>query len=172
MRISDMAKRIQPSLTRRLFDMAQKYDNVIDFTLGDPDYETPDYVKKAGCDAIMAGKTKYAANAGIAELRQVVAARIEDETQVRYDPDTEIQITVGAMEGLFLTLCCLVNPGDEVIIPSPHWVNYGHMTEILSGVPTRPLPSSSTRPTTPQVPYMTPTPSRRSVKWRSSTILS
>ena len=135
MRISDMAKRIQPSLTRRLFDMAQKYDNVIDFTLGDPDYETPDYVKKAGCDAIMAGKTKYAANAGIAELRQVVAARIEDETQVRYDPDTEIQITVGAMEGLFLTLCCLVNPGDEVIIPSPHWVNYGHMTEILSGVP-------------------------------------
>ena len=107
-----MAKRIQPSLTRRLFDMAQKYDNVIDFTLGDPDYETPGYVKKAGCDAIMAGKTKYAANAGIVELREIVAARIEDETGVHYDPATEIQITVGAMEALFLTLCCLVNPGD------------------------------------------------------------
>ena len=130
-----MAKRIQPSLTRRLFDMAQKYDNVIDFTLGDPDYETPGYVKKAGCDAIMEGKTKYAANAGIAELREIVAARIEDETGVHYDPATEIQITVGAMEALFLTLCCLVNPGDEVIIPSPHWVNYRHMTEILNGVP-------------------------------------
>ncbi len=135
MRISDMAKRIEPSLTRRLFDMAKAYDNVIDFTLGDPDYETPEYAKKAGCEAIMAGKTKYAANAGIAELRNVVSARIERETGIHYDPTSEIQISVGAMEGLFLTLCCLVNPGDEVIIPSPHWVNYRHMTQMLNGVP-------------------------------------
>lgn len=135
MKISKMATRIKPSLTRKLFDLAKQYDNVIDFTLGDPDYETPDYVKKAGCDAIMAGKTKYAANAGIAELREVVSARIENETQVHYDPATEIQISVGAMEGLFLTLCCLLDPGDEVIIPSPHWVNYAHMTEMLNGVP-------------------------------------
>lgn len=135
MRISDMANRIQPSLTRKLFDMAKEYDNVIDFTLGDPDYETPDYVKQAGIDAILAGKTKYAANGGIAELREVVSQRIKRETGVYYDPTTEIQISVGAMEGLFLSLCCLVNPGDEVIIPSPHWVNYYHMTEILNGVP-------------------------------------
>ena len=128
-----MAKRIQPSLTRRLFDMAQKYDNVIDFTLGDPDYETPGYVKKAGCDAIMEGKTKYAANAGIAELREIVAARIEDETGVHYDPATEIQITVGAMEALFLTLCCLVNPGDEVIIPTPFWVSYKEIVRVAEG---------------------------------------
>ena len=135
MKISKMANRIEPSLTRKLFDMAKKYDNVIDFTLGDPDYETPDYVKKAACDAIMAGKTKYAANAGIIELRKAAAKRIERETGISYDPNTEIQISVGAMEGLFLTLCCLVDPGDEVIIPSPHWVNYKHMTEILNGVP-------------------------------------
>ena len=135
MRISDMANRIQPSLTRKLFDMAKKYNNVIDFTLGDPDYETPDYVKQAGCDAIVAGKTKYGPNAGIPELREVVAQRIERETGVKYDPSSEILISVGAMEGLFLTLCCLVNPGDEVIIPSPHWVNYKHMTEMLNGVP-------------------------------------
>ena len=76
MKISKMANRIEPSLTRKLFDMAKKYDNVIDFTLGDPDYETPDYVKKAACDAIMAGKTKYAANAGIIELRKAAAKRI------------------------------------------------------------------------------------------------
>ena len=135
MRISDMANRIQPSLTRKLFDMAKKYNNVIDFTLGDPDYETPDAIKKAGCNAIMAGKTKYAANAGIAELREVVSARIERETHIHYDPATEIQISVGAMEGIFLTLCCLINPGDEVIIPSPYWVNYKHMTQMLNGVP-------------------------------------
>ena len=135
MKISKMAGRIQPSLTRKLFDMAKKYDNVIDFTLGDPDYETPEYVKKAGCDAIMAGKTKYSANAGLLELRKVVSQRIERETGIHYDPNTEIQISVGAMEGLFLTLCCLVDPGDEVLIPSPHWVNYRHQTEILNGVP-------------------------------------
>lgn len=135
MRISDMAQRIHPSLTRKLFDMAKKYNNVVDFTLGDPDYETPDYVKEAAYDAIRAGKTKYAANAGIIELREVVSKRIEKETGIKYDPQTEIQITVGAMEGLFLTLCCLVNPGDEVIIPAPYWVNYRHMTEILNGKP-------------------------------------
>ena len=135
MRISDMANRIQPSLTRKLFDMAKKYNNVIDFTLGDPDYETPDYVKQAGCEAIMGGKTHYAANAGLIELRTVASDRIERETGIHYDPATEIQITVGAMEGIYLTLCCLVNPGDEVIIPSPHWVNYRHMTQMLDGVP-------------------------------------
>jgi len=135
MRISDLANRIQPSLTRKLFDMAKKYDDVVDFTLGDPDYETPDYAKKAACDAIMKGKTKYAANAGIIELRKIVSRRIERETGVYYNPETEIQISVGAMEGLFLSLCCLINPGDEVIIPSPHWINYEHMTEMLGGVP-------------------------------------
>ncbi len=135
MKTSAMVNRIHPSLTRKLFDMAKKYDNVIDFTLGDPDYETPDYIKKAACDAIYAGKTKYAANAGIIELRKVVSDVIEKETGIHYDPATEIQITVGAMEALYLTLCALVDPGDEVIIPSPHYVNYRHMTQMLNGVP-------------------------------------
>lgn len=135
MKISDMANRIQPSLTRKLFDMAKKYDDVIDFTLGDPDYETPDYIKNAGCHAIQGGKTKYSANAGLQELRQVIAERIKRETGIVYEAESEIQITVGAMEGIYLSLCCLINPGDEVIIPSPYWVNYKHMTEMLNGIP-------------------------------------
>ena len=135
MKISRLANRIQPSLTRKLFDMAKQYDDVIDFTLGDPDYETPDFIKQAGCEAINRGKTKYAANAGLIELRNVVSERVKEETGIIYDPNEEIQITVGAMEGIFLTLCCLVDPGDEVIIPAPYWVNYKHMTEILNGIP-------------------------------------
>ena len=134
MKLSRMANRIQPSLTRKLFDMASKYDDVIDFTLGDPDYETPDYIRKAGCDAIKSGKTHYSANAGLKELREVLSDNICKETGIKYDPATEIQISVGAMEGIFLTLCCLVDSGDEVIIPTPHWVNYRHMTEMLDGV--------------------------------------
>ncbi len=135
MKISKMANSIHPSLTRKLFDMSKQYDDVIDFTLGDPDYQTPEYVKKAGCDAIMQGKTKYSANAGLPELRRIVSQRIEKEDGVKYDPDSEIQITVGAMEGIFMTLCCLVDPGDEVIIPAPFWVNYKHMTQMLGGKP-------------------------------------
>ncbi|SMC40492.1 aminotransferase [Oscillospiraceae bacterium] len=135
MKLSNMANRIQPSLTRKLFDMASKYDDVIDFTLGDPDYETPEYIRKAGCDAINGGKTHYSANAGLKELREVISDRIYSEAGIKYDSLNEIQISVGAMEGIFLTLCCLVDPGDEVIIPSPHWVNYRHMTEMLNGNP-------------------------------------
>ena len=135
MKISRMAKEISPSLTRKLFDMAKQYDDVIDFTLGDPDYETPDYIKKAGCQAIMQGKTKYSANAGLHELRDVISKRIKNESGLEYSPDNEIQITVGAMEGIFMTLCCLVDPGDEVIIPAPFWVNYKHMTQMLGGKP-------------------------------------
>ena len=135
MKISRMANEITPSLTRKLFDMAKKYDDVIDFTLGDPDYETPDYIKESGCKAIMQGKTKYSANAGLPELRSAVSKRIKNETGVEYSPDNEIQITVGAMEGIFMTLCCLIDPGDEVIIPAPFWVNYKHMTQMLGGKP-------------------------------------
>lgn len=135
MNISDMANRIQPSLTRKLFDMAKQYEDVVDFTLGDPDYETPEYIKTAACEAITAGKTHYSANAGLAELREVVSRKIREETGVNYDPSTEIFISVGAMESIFLTLCALVNPGDEVLIPSPYWINYRHMTEMLNGVP-------------------------------------
>ncbi len=135
MRISDMANRIQPSLTRKLFDMAKNYTDIIDFTLGDPDYDTPEYIKDAGRRAITEGKTKYSSNAGLMELREVISERVRKETGVYYDPSFEVMVTVGAMEGIFLALCALINPGDEVIIPSPYWINYRHMTEILNGKP-------------------------------------
>lgn len=135
MKISEMANRIHPSLTRKLFDMAMQFENVIDFTLGDPDYQTPEYIKDAACDSIRKGYTHYSANAGLIELRKVVSERVERETGIFYDPNTEVMITEGAMEGIFLTLCALVDPGDEVIIPSPYWINYMHMTKMLNGVP-------------------------------------
>lgn len=133
--LSDMANRIKPSLTRRLYDMAKKYDDVIDFTLGDPDYPTPDYIKEAAFDAIRNNMTKYSANAGMLQLRQVISKRIERETGIFYNPGDEVMITVGGMEGIFLSLCCLINPGDEVIIPVPYWCNYKQMTDMLNGKP-------------------------------------
>lgn len=135
MKLSKMTSRIQPSLTRKLFDMAKKYDNVIDFTLGDPDYITPKNIQDAACKAIMEGKTKYSANAGLPELRKVVADRIQKETGVKYNSDSEIMITVGAMEALYLTLCTIIDEGDEVIIPAPYWINYEQMVQMCSGIP-------------------------------------
>lgn len=135
MKLSKMAKEIQPSLTRKLFDKAKEYDNVIDFTLGDPDYETPKYVQEAGCRAICEGKTKYSVNAGIVELREAIADTIFEERNVKYDAGSEIIITVGAMEALYLTLCCLVDNDDEVIILAPYWINYRHMTQMCGGKP-------------------------------------
>lgn len=135
MKISKMANKIQPSLTRRLFDRAKMYENVIDFTLGDPDYATPKHIQEAGCDAILSGKTKYSANAGLIELREAISNSIYKETGVRYDANGEIIVTVGAMEALYLALCCLVDPDDEVIIPAPYWINYEHMTLMCGGKP-------------------------------------
>lgn len=135
MKLSKRASRIQLSHTRKLFDLAKKYEDVIDFTLGDPDYMTPNNVKDAAINAIRAGKTKYSDNRGLLELREVVAEKIYKESNVNYDATSEIMISVGAMEALYLTLCSVVDEGDEVIIPSPYWVNYEHMVLMCDGIP-------------------------------------
>ena len=135
MKISRMASGIQWSLTRQLFDKAKQYEDVIDFTLGDPDYPTPKSIRDAGCNAIQTGETKYSANAGLLELRKVLSERIGLETGVEYDPDSEIIVTVGAMEAIYLSLCCMIDPGDEVIILAPYWVNYCHMVQMCGGKP-------------------------------------
>lgn len=135
MKISKMAKSIEQSLTRKLFDKAKQYQNVIDFTLGDPDFQTPERIKAAGCAAISAGKTKYSANAGLLELRQAISNRVFAETGVRYKADGEVIVTVGAMEAIYLSLCCMIDPGDEVIILAPYWINYRHMVQMCGGIP-------------------------------------
>lgn len=135
MKLSKRASRIQLSHTRKLFDLAKKYEDVIDFTLGDPDYMTPNNVKDAAINAIRAGKTKYSDNRGLLELREVVAEKIYKESNVNYDATSEIMICVGAMEALYLTLCSVVDEGDEVIIPAPYWINYEHMVLMCDGLP-------------------------------------
>ena len=132
MKISKIANSIHPSLTRQLFDKAKKYDNVIDFTLGDPDFSTPEFIGDAACKAIKEGKTHYSANAGLIELREAISKRIECENSVHYDSNGEIIVTVGAMQGLYLSLLSILDEGDEVIIPSPHWINYKQMVQMCN----------------------------------------
>lgn len=133
--LSTMAEGIKPSLTRTLFNMAKAYDDVIDFTLGDPDVPTHHKIKEAGCKAIQDGKTRYSQNAGLLELRNVISDYYIRKEGFEYDPNSEIMVTVGAMEGLYLALLSITNPGDEYIIPAPYYVNYGQMVHMCGGVP-------------------------------------
>jgi len=133
--LSDMVQTIHPSLTRKLFNMAKEYHNVIDFTLGDPDLPTPENVRLAGCKAIMEGKTRYSHNAGIVPLREAICKDVQRETCLQFDPLTEVIVTVGGMEAIFLTLLSILNPGDEVIIPAPYWINNMQMVQMCGGKP-------------------------------------
>ena len=133
MKLSRMANCIQSSLVRSLFDKAKKYDDVVDFTLGDPDCATPENICNAAYEAIKNGKTHYSANAGIVELRREIAKQIQKETGVIYEAEGEIIVTVGAMEALYLALCCLIDMDDEVIIPAPYWINYDQMVKMCGG---------------------------------------
>lgn len=135
MKISKIANSIQPSLTRQFFDKANQYTDVIDFTLGDPDCQTPEVIKSAGIESIKLGNTHYSANAGLPQLRQVISDNIFLETGLRFESNGEIIVTVGAMQGLYLSLLSILDEGDEVIIPSPHWINYRHMTQMCNAKP-------------------------------------
>ena len=123
-RLSSVANKIAPSLIRRLFNMAKSMDDVVDFTLGDPDIQPHKNIKEAACNAIMNGNTRYSQNAGLLSLREVISQKYLSTESLFYKPESEIAVTVGAMEGLYLTFLSLINPGDEVIIPAPYYVNY------------------------------------------------
>ena len=133
--VSEASKAVKPSLTRKLFNMAKQYDDVIDFTLGDPDVQPHQAIKDAACAAIQAGKTRYSQNAGLLPLRETISAYYKRTEGFDYKADGEIIVTVGAMEGLYLALLSLLNPGDEVIIPAPYYVNYVQMVSLCHATP-------------------------------------
>ena len=132
---SIVADSVHLSLVRSLFNEAKKYGDVIDFTLGDPDVQPHQAIKDAACAAIQQGKTRYSQNAGLIDLRKTISAYYERKEGFKYDPQTEIMVSVGAMEGLYLALISMLNPGDEVIIPAPYYVNYTQMVRMCHAVP-------------------------------------
>lgn len=134
MKLSTRASELAPSLTRRLFDLAKQYDDVVDLTLGDPDIVPPQVIRDAACAAIQEGKTRYSQNAGLLAAREAIA-RFNGRLYGCEIAADEVMVTCGGMEAIYLMLSCLVNPGDEVIIPAPYWINYKQMTQLCGGVP-------------------------------------
>ena len=126
---------VPPSGIRRFFDIAATMDDVISLGIGEPDFITPEPILKAGIESLKQGETHYTSNSGILELRQALAEHWKGHHDVAYDPDTELLITVGVSEALYLALTAILDPGDEVIVPSPCFVSYHPEVLFAGGVP-------------------------------------
>lgn len=133
MQLTSRCNGLHRSLTRQLFEMASSYTDIINLTLGDPDLSVSPVAITAAADAMKAGKTHYSTNAGIIELRKKLSEKLEAEYGLHYAPEDEITVTLGGMEGLFMALMCLVEKGDEVLMPSPYYPNYIAMVNLVGG---------------------------------------
>lgn len=134
MKISSKTNRITPSLTRKLFNMAHEYDDVIDLTLGDPDLAPPENIKLAACKSIQNNLTHYSANAGLYGVRKAVSKHVSKIWGIESCAEN-IMLTIGGMEALYLSLLCMLDEGDEVIIFAPYYVNYVQMVGMCGSKP-------------------------------------
>ncbi len=126
---------IQPSAIRRFFDILNTMDDVISLGVGEPDFATPDHISQAAIDSLRGGCTQYSSNAGAIELRELLVDKLAGLYGVRYDPESEVVITVGASEAIAGAMTAMLDPGDEVIVPQPCFVSYVPEVLISAGVP-------------------------------------
>jgi aminotransferase len=132
---SERLKDIKPSGIRRFFALTQGILDVINLNVGEPDFSPPKHSLDAGWQAAEGGKTHYAPTNGIIELRDALAQKAYRDYGLSYDPTTEILVTVGGTEAIFLAMMGLVNSGDEVLIPDPGFVCYEPSVLLAGGVP-------------------------------------
>ncbi|HZU86513.1 MAG TPA: aminotransferase class I/II-fold pyridoxal phosphate-dependent enzyme, partial [Anaerolineaceae bacterium] len=135
MSVSKVVAGLRPSGIRKFFDIAATMQNVISLGIGEPDFTTPEPILEAGVRSLRSGDTHYTSNAGRLELRKALAVHLEKLYGVSYDPNSEIIVTVGGSEALYLTFTAILDPGDEVIIPTPCFVSYQAEVILAGGVP-------------------------------------
>ncbi len=125
---------VPPSGIRRFFDILATMDDVISLGVGEPDFDTPRVIVEAGVESLREGRTHYTSNFGTVELRRALSDHLERRYGVRYDPATELLITVGASEAVDLALRATCDPGDEVILHEPSYVAYVPAIVFAGGV--------------------------------------
>ena len=134
--ISTYASSIEESITIAITALANQLKKegkpIISLSAGEPDFDTPDYIKQSGISAIQEGKTKYTAASGILELRQAVCDKLKRDQNLSYSPQ-QIVISCGAKQSIYNALMAVINPLDEVIIPVPYWVSYKDQVSLLGG---------------------------------------
>lgn len=136
--LSQKVERIKPSITlavaARTIELKAKGKDIIDLGVGEPDFDTPDFIKAAAIQAIHDGFTKYTAVDGTASLKKAIIEKLARENHLHYTP-AQILVSCGAKHSLFNLFSALLNPGDEVIIPAPYWVSYPDMILLTDGTP-------------------------------------
>lgn len=136
--LSDRVNLIQPSptlaVTQKANELKQLGHDVIGLGVGEPDFDTPEFIKAAAIQAIRDGHTKYTAVDGIAELKQAIINKFKRDNQLAYQAD-EIIVSAGGKHSIFNLLSAWLNPGDDVIIPAPYWVSYPDMTKLVGANP-------------------------------------
>ena len=138
--LSDRVKEVKPSGIRKFFDVVATMPDAISLGVGEPDFETPWQIRRAGIQSLEKGRPFYTSNWGLAELRRQIAALTRRKYQLCYDAEKEILVTVGGSEAIDNAIRALVNPGEEVLIPEPSFVCYTPLTQMAGGVPV-PLPT-------------------------------
>jgi len=133
--LSKSVQHLRPSGIRRYFDIAATMDDVVTLGIGEPNFVTPKHIVDAGIQSLETGNTGYTSNAGIYELRAAIATHIYDRYNLTYSPDTEVLVTVGVSEALFLAMKAILDPGDEVLVVEPCFVANAAAIELAGGVP-------------------------------------
>ena len=143
----DFSRYLNPSIAavpksgiRKFFDVAATMPGAISLGVGEPDFVTPYHIRNAAIDSLLDGETQYTSNWGLLSLREEIAHYMETRFQLKYSPKDEILVTVGASEGIDLSLRVLVNPGDEILVPEPSYVSYAPGVIFAGGVPV-PMPT-------------------------------
>jgi aspartate aminotransferase len=135
---SEALGRIQPSatlaMTSRVLDLKRQGIDVIGLGAGEPDFDTPDFVKDAAIEAIRAGKTKYTNVDGTAELKEAIVAKFKRDNNLTYET-SQVSVNVGGKHTLFNALVATIDVGDEVVIPAPYWVSYPDIVQFAGGTP-------------------------------------
>lgn len=134
--LSDRIVNLTESATLRMAALArelqQKGIDVINLSLGEPDFQTPQHIKDAAKRALDEGYTFYTPVSGYLDLRQAICAKFKRENNLHYTPD-QIVVSTGAKQSIMNVVLCMVNPGDEVLLPAPYWVSYAAMVELAEG---------------------------------------
>ena len=133
--ISRRVQNIQPSGIRKFFDILENMTDAISLGVGEPDFQTPWHIRDAGIYSLEKGFTKYTSNAGMTDVRREICNYLARRFDLHYHYDSQVLVTVGGSEAIDLAIRCIVNPGDEVLIPEPSFVCYGPITALASGVP-------------------------------------
>ena len=133
--LSQRIQKIPPSGIRKYFDLLEGMEGGISLGVGEPDFQTPWHIRDAGIYSLEKGFTKYTPNAGLSDLRREISRYLKRRFDLEYAPIGQILVTVGGSEGLDLCFRCMLEPGDEVIIPTPSFVCYGPLVSMIHGVP-------------------------------------